>query len=131
MGLTKNDVLRNQQADDLGTIFDGGTLEIRSGTRPADPDSAATGTLLVSITIPTPAFNAASGGSISKTGTWTGTAVADGTATWARFKDSGATMNMDADVAESSADLVISDSSVVTDQDVDVVSLTITIPDGV
>jgi hypothetical protein len=131
MAITKNDGLRNQQGNDLGTVFDGGTLDIRTGTRPADPDSAATGTLLVTISIDNPAFGAASGGAISKAGDWSGTAVAAGIATWARFKNSGGTQTMDMDVGTSGTDLVISDDNITIGQDVDVNSLTITIPDGV
>jgi hypothetical protein len=132
MAITQNDGLRNQEANDLGTVFDGGTLEIRTGTRPADPDSAATGTLLVTISIDNPAFGAASGGAISKAGDWSGTAVAAGVATWGRMKSAGGTETMDMDVGETIGnDAIISDENIAVDQEVTVSACTITIPDGV
>jgi hypothetical protein len=73
--------------------LDGGFLRVYSGTQPATADVAATGTLLVTfyadgvstgLTFATPA-----NGAMTKTltETWTGTAVATGTAGWFRFSD--------------------------------------------
>lgn len=131
--MTKNDALRNQQADDLGTQFDGGTLEIRTGAKPADPDSAATGTLLCTINLTNPAFQAASGGAISKNGVWNGTAVAAGVAGYGRMKNAGATMNLDLTVSESGGggEAIISDENIANGQVITVSACTITIPDGV
>jgi len=73
-------------------LFDGGVLEIRSGAPPG-AGAADAGTLLVSITLPTPAFGAASGGdpaSAAKNGTWEdASADAAGTAGHYRIKQSG------------------------------------------
>ena len=75
---------RSQQADAAVADWDGATLEIRTGAQPATADTAASGTLLVSMTLPTPAFGAASSGVASKSGTWNGTAGNTGTAGWFR-----------------------------------------------
>lgn len=82
--------LRNVLADALD-LFGGGVLEIRSGAAPG-PNAADAGTLLASITLPTPAMGAASAGVISLNGTWTdASADATGTAAHFRFKQTGDT----------------------------------------
>lgn len=131
MALRKNDALRNKEADDFADLWDGGTIEIRTGGQPADPDSAASGTLLATINLPTPAFSAAASGIISKLGTWSATAVATATAGWARFYNAGGTRSFDVTVGESASDLTIDDDAIVTDGVVTVTAFAISIPDGV
>src|SRR5688572_9507588 len=104
MSLRRNDALRDSLATHQGGLFDGGTIEIRTGTQPADPDSAASGTLLCTSNLPTPAFSV-SGPVISKAGTWSGSAVATNTAGWARIKNAAGTRWIDVSVAEAGADL--------------------------
>lgn len=130
--LRKNTALRNIQADALGAVFDGGTLEIYTGTQPADPNSAATGTLLCTITIPNPAFGAAASGVISKSGTWQDTAVATGTAGWARFISAATTETFDVVVTENPTanDLLINSADITLGNTVTVISLTITVPES-
>lgn len=90
-----NTALANQIADSLYDSFNGGALEIRTGAQPASADDAATGTLLLSITLPSPAFAAASGGAKAKTGTWSANAVGAGIAGWCRFRNAGDTLRLD------------------------------------
>lgn len=90
--------LANQLADNLFDSFNGGTLEIRTGSQPSTGDTSATGSLLVSVALPNPAFTAASNGSKSKTGTWSGTGIAAGNAGWCRFKSSDNSLNLDGTV---------------------------------
>lgn len=129
MALRKNEALRTKQADDFADLWDGGTIEIRTGTQPADPDSAASGTLLVTITLPSPAFGSAATGIVSKTGLWSATAVATNTAGWARFKNVGGTRTFDVSVGESAADMIIDDDAIVSGGLVTVTSFTFTVPD--
>ena len=128
--LRKNDDTINEQADFFGSLFDGGTLEIYTGTQPADPNSAPSGTLLVTITIPNPAFGAASGGVIAKAGTWQDTAVDTGTAGWARFISADTNKTFDVACTDSPGDddLLINGVDVTLGNTVTVVSLTITTP---
>ena len=130
--LRKNEDLRSAQADALGAIFDAGTLEIYTGTQPADPDSAPTGTLLCTITIPNPAFVAAVAGVISKSGTWADTAVDTGVAGWARFISASTNETFDVVVTEDpdDNDLLINSVDITLGNTVTVVSLTITIPES-
>lgn len=102
----------------IGVAFDGANdiLEIRDGTRPADADTAPTGTVLASFTLVTDSFATAAGGSIVGNTPWTETsAPAGGTASWFRLKqstDAGTTnttdVRIDGDVAASGSDLNLS-----------------------
>lgn len=113
MAFRKNTNLRNLEASTMATAFNSGTLQIYTGSQPASANSAATGTLLATITLPSSAFASASGGSVAKSATaWQTTAAATGTAGWARFTSSSADRRMDCSVAESGADLTIDNEGV-------------------
>ena len=86
---TISTALRNSQANNAADLYDGGVLEIRTGAAPG-PDAADTGTLLASITLPTPAFGAAAAGAAALAGTWEdASADAAGTAAHFRIKQTG------------------------------------------
>lgn len=74
-------------------VFNGGTLELWSGTRPASANTAPAGTLLASGALPADAFAAAAARAKAKQGTWTLTGqsgAGTGTnATWYRMKATG------------------------------------------
>ena len=95
-----NSALRTELLENgFGTVFDGGALELRDGTRPASPATTATGTLLASITCPTPAFSTAAAGTKDMTGTWEdASANAGGDATWFRLNNVGDTYRLDGNV---------------------------------
>lgn len=63
-------------------------LHLRTGSAPANCAAADTGTLLAELTLPSDWMAAASSGSKALAGTWTGTAVATGTAAHFRIKNS-------------------------------------------
>jgi hypothetical protein len=130
--LRKNTDLRNLQADALGAVFDGGTLEIYTGTQPADPNSAPTGSLLATINIPNPAFGAAAAGVIAKAGTWSAVATDTGTAGWARFISASTNETFDVVVTEDpdDNDLLINTADITLGNTVTVISLTITVPES-
>lgn len=104
----------------IQTTFNSGVLEIRDGTRPADADTAPTGTLLASMSLPADCFNAAAAGKITKLGTWQdASANAAGTATWFRLMQTGdlETTNttderIDGDVAVTSSDLNLTTTTI-------------------
>lgn len=93
---------RNAAANAVMGLLDAGpaaaTLEIRSGAQPADPQTAATGTLLATVTLSDPAAGSASSGTATITDPVSVTGVGAGTAGWARFKDSTGAAVMDCDV---------------------------------
>jgi len=78
--------VRNAQLDSIETtISTAPTLTIWSGAQPATCATANSGTLLVSMTLPTDWMAAASGGSKAKAGTWEDTS-ADATGTAGHFR---------------------------------------------
>lgn len=84
--------VRNARADVWeSTIGTTPKLQIRTGAAPANCAAAATGTLLCEITLPSDWMATASSGAKAKSGTWSGTAVATGTAGHYRIVDSAGT----------------------------------------
>jgi hypothetical protein len=59
MALSFRDTASNAMVDALTDLIDGGTLEIRTGAKPASPNDAATGTLLATLTFSSPSFGSA------------------------------------------------------------------------
>lgn len=108
--------------------LDGGKLRIYDGTRPASVgDAVTTQTLLVELTMNSPAFSASSGTppTASFIGPVNAVAANTGTATWFRAVTSGGATLFDGDVSESGGggDAIISDVDVVSGQTVNLVSL--------
>lgn len=127
MAFRQNTALRNILANAFADTWDGGTLKIYSGAQPADTTTTP-GTLLATITLPTPAFGSAASGVVSKSGTWSALAVATNTAGWARFANSGGTVLCDVSVGESASDLIIDNDAVVSGGEITVTSFTYTVP---
>lgn len=121
--------LRNALATAVSTAFPASsTLEIRTGTQPASANTAASGTLLATITLPASPWATASAGAIAKQNTWSATAVASGTAGYARFI--GGSNALDVSVGTVGTDLIIDNAAIVSGGTVTVVSASITIPSG-
>ena len=116
--------VRNAQLDALETTM--GTaalLQIYSGAQPANCAAAASGTKLVEMSLPSDYLAAASGGVKSKSGTWSGTAVATGTAGHYRLTDSaGTTCHEQGSVTLTGGggDMTIDNTSIATGQTVTV-----------
>lgn len=119
---TANDLL-----DRYDTLFPAGaTLQIRTGAGPG-AENAATGTLLVEITLPATPWAAASAGSKAKNGTWSGTAVADGEAGHYRLRNAADTHREDGTVGQGSGDLSLDNTDIATSQTVTVSTFTKTL----
>lgn len=107
-------------------IGSGATIEIRSGTKPATPETTASGTLLATVTI--------SGSFTSTNGVLTAAdpasanPVASGTAGHFRLKQSGGTAVLDGTVGTSGADLNLGSTTITTGVPVDLGVPTITVP---
>jgi hypothetical protein len=70
-------LLRNAQLDAIAAQAGASAkLRIYSGSPPADCATAASGTLLVEMALPSTWMAAAGSGSVAKTGTWSGTGTA-------------------------------------------------------
>lgn len=120
---------KNAKLDALSTYA--GTsakLRIYSGTKPTNPDTAISGTLLVELTCNATAFaGAASGGVLTANAISNGAAVASGTATHYRlWKSNGTTPVLDGTVGTATSDLILDNTSINTSQVVAVSSFTIT-----
>lgn len=107
MALEISDVLANAILDQIeSTIGTGPTLEIRTGSPPAETTMADSGTLLASMTLPSDWMNAASAGSKTKLGTWQdASADASGTPGHFRLKTSGGTCHIQGTAGVGSGDL--------------------------
>lgn len=130
MTITMSAAARTAQADSVLDLLDAGSLmRIYTGTKPATPETAATGTLLLELELNDPAGTVASGVlTLSASPTVDGAAVADGTAGWARVLDSSETAVFDGTVTAigSGGDFQLSDDSLETAQVVTLTSGTLT-----
>jgi hypothetical protein len=127
---------RSAAADAAVNRLDGGagagTVQIRTGSQPADPDDAATGTLLCTITLNDPAFGAAVDGvkTADVTPALTAAAVATGTAGWYRGLDSNAASVIDGAVSASGGggEMQLNTTALVSGVDVTILSWVVTMP---
>lgn len=123
---------RDNQADALADLYDGGSLKIYSGSQPATADTAPTGTLLVTITLPTPAFGASSSGVAAKAGTWSAVASAGAptNAGYFRIKTSGDSFPIDGaiTVTGGGGELELDNISILSGQTITINSFTLTQP---
>lgn len=112
-------------ASDIGA---GAIIEIRSGAKPATPETAASGTLLVSIPI-SGSFTSA-GGVLTAADPAAAAPAASGTAGHFRLKKSGGTAVLDGTVtaAGGGGDLQLGSTTVTTGVNVDLGVPTITVP---
>ena len=92
MALQYSTAVRNAQLDTFETTV-GATakLQIRTGAQPANCAAAASGTLLCEMALPADYLSAASGGTKSLSGSWTGIASGTGIAAHFRIVDNAGT----------------------------------------
>jgi hypothetical protein len=92
MALQYSVAVRNAQLDAVeSTTGTSAQLRLYTGTPPATCATAASGTLLATLTLPSDWMAAASSGSKALAGSWTGTASSAGTAGYYRILDSTGT----------------------------------------
>jgi hypothetical protein len=134
MAIQYSVTLRNNQLDQIeSTTGISARLRIYSGAPPANCATAASGTLLVDMTLPSDWMNAASGGTKTLLGSWTATGAAGaGTGTAAgyfRIWDSGvATCHMQGTVTVTGGggDMTLVNTSIANGQNVTITSFTVT-----
>jgi len=120
---------RNARLDAIETtIGTTPTLEIRSGSAPANCAASDTGDLLATITLPSDWMAAASSGSKAIAGgPWQDTSADDsGTAAHFRIKASGGTVHMQGTVGQGTGDLQLDNTTIVTGQTVSITAFTLT-----
>jgi hypothetical protein len=120
---------RNAALDAIETTVGASpTLEIRSGSVPANCAAAASGTVLATLALPSDWLAAASSGSKALLGTWQDLA-ADATGTAAHFRiNAGATCHLQGTVTATGGggDMTLDNTSIATGQQVTVTAFTIT-----
>jgi len=122
--------VRNARLDSFETtVGTAAILRIRTGAAPADCSTADSGTILVAMTLPSDWMAAASAGAKAKTGTWSGTGAAAGTAAHFRIYDSaGTTCHLQGTVTATGGggDMTLDNTSIASAQTVTVSSFTLT-----
>ena len=104
----------------------GALIRIYTGTKPATPETAASGILLATVTI-SGSFTS-SGGVLTAADPAAVTPVANGTAGWFRVLTSGATAVLDGTVGTAGADMNLSSTSITTSSPLDLGVPTLTVP---
>lgn len=125
---------RNAAVDAIVDLLDAGAgaayIEIRTGSQPATANTAATGTLLGTLTCSDPAFGAAASGTATAS-TITGDSSADatGTAGWFRAYDSTGAAVIDGSITATGGggDLQLSSVSIVAGGTINITSWTVSI----
>ena len=132
MGLQFDETLRNTWLDAIeARIGAGATLEIRTGSPPANAAAADSGSVLATVNLPTDLFSTAAAGQITLSGTWEDTSAdAAGTADHFRIKQSGGTCIMQGTVGTGSEDLVLDNDNFAVGQAFNVSTFTISAPGG-
>lgn len=130
------DARRNAIVDSVVDALDAGAgagiIRIYSGAQPATADTAPSGTLLATITLPDPAFGAAAAGSASAGAIAAAAATTTGTAGWFRALDSALVTVLDGSVTATGGggDMQLNTTSLVSGVDVDITTWTVTMPAG-
>ena len=134
-------VVAKALADQFKTQLDIGStasaIDIRVGPQPADPDTAATGTLLATLTMSDPSFGSATdanpGGLITASAiTDDSSADATGTAGYFRMRATGTGADdiADGEVGTSGSDLNMNTTAITSGSTVSITSFTVTMPES-
>jgi hypothetical protein len=123
---------RNALANALKTAIDAGagagTIKLYTGSQPATPQDAPTGTLVATIAFGDPSFGAASGGVITANAIAAVSATGAGTVGYARIADSDGNAIMDVDAGTSGATINLSSLTFTINDTVTITSATLTVP---
>lgn len=101
----------NDALDGLTANLNSGNLKLYTGSAPATPDDAATGTLLATLTLNATAFGAAASRVATANAVTSGVAVTSGTAGYGRMTKSGGSTGVVDGVAGGSQRMTASSSS--------------------
>lgn len=95
---------RDALANNIGTALASGTLNLRTGTQPANAAATRTGTLLVAIPLGTTPFNTSSGaGQLVLASAKSGTATGTGTAGYFSYETTGGACELQGTVGTASS----------------------------
>jgi len=131
MSVQESVAVRNARLNAIETtVGTSALLKIRTGAQPADCAAADSGTVLVTMTLPSDWMAAASGGVVAKAGTWQDTS-ADATGTAAHFRiydTAGTTCHFQGSVTATGGggDITLDNTSIATAQSVTISTFSIT-----
>lgn len=128
MTLKFSDTVRNGMLDAVESVISTKPfLNIYTGASPVNVGDAATGTLLFNYELPSDWMNAASGGSKSKAGTWSGSSIGNGSATYFRIYTSGSVSSIQGTVSGSGlgGDMILDNVSIISPQIVTIQTFTL------
>jgi hypothetical protein len=113
MTIKINTALQNSMAENLAIALGNTTAELRiyTGSPPANANTAASGTLLVTIQI-TNDWAAAASGVKALVASESAIAGNTGTAGWARLRDAADTIRIDGSVGTSGTDFIIDNTAI-------------------
>ncbi len=130
MALQLSVAVRNARLDAIeATAGTGAVLKLFTGSQPANCAAADSGTLLGTETCPSDWMNAASGGSKTLLGTWSGTGSANGTAAHFRlYASDGTTCHAQGSVTATGGggDLTLDNTSIASGQSFVITTFTLT-----
>lgn len=136
MAMRISTTARNAAADAIVDLIDAGaaagTLKIYTGAQPATANTAASGTLLATVTLADPAFGSAASGTANGTDPAAVTGAAAGTAGWFRVADSNGNAVYDGAVTATGGggELELSTTTISVGVTVDITALSVTMPAG-
>lgn len=130
MAIQKSIVGRNAELNALAPLANNGYIRIYTGSIPATPETAASGTLLAELRFNATAFGAAAAGVITANSiTQDSSADNTGTAGYYRaLQSDGTTALWDGTVGTAGADLNLNSTSISAGVIVQITSLTVTLP---
>jgi hypothetical protein len=123
--------VRNARLDAIETtISTSAVLKIRTGTQPANCATADSGTVLATLNLPSNWMNAASGGTMTKAGTWEDLS-ADNTGTAGHFRvyaSDGTTCGIQGTITATGGggDMTLDNTSIASGQTVTITTFTLT-----
>lgn len=123
MAVTHETAVRNEIADLVASLVDAG-----AGDSTLKIYTSAFGALLATLTLPDPAFGAASSGTITANSISPANATGTGTAATFRIQDGDATTIISGTVGTSGTDIIITNTSINTGDPITVTSLTYSAP---
>lgn len=121
---------RQAVGDAERVLFNSGTIQIRTGGQPATPDTAASGTLLGTLTFGATAFGATNTSGVATANAITSDTSADasGTAGYARLLNSSAAIVGDCTCGQGTGDISFDNAVIVAGGTIAISSMTLTTP---
>ncbi len=118
-----------QSSTYVGAVTNSSTLSIYSGTQPTTPETAASGTLLATVTLPASAAMTSNNGVLTAAAIASVTIATSGVASWFRWAESGGSVVLaDGSVGTSGSDMNLNSTALSSGATLSITSFTYTVP---